>query len=430
MNSSELSPLFFGKDNPKADAFRAASTRWQRVRTRFVSNVAQLDSGKHHGLESARRIRQFIERRISASRQDGWVDKACNALASPRLKTEVAATTAKPRNPKAKPKKDNRPKDSDAGELLTTAFGVAPVAISLTPQAEKAARLGAWVKEASDNDVRKLGEEALIGNNDTVSVEFFERALTASRPVGQILVAGEARGTGFFVGEGLLITNHHVIQDQELAGMSVIIMNVEENRVGPVLPQEEFSLDPASFFLTNATLDYTLVAVRPLSERGTTTADSFGRLPLVRGKGKILKGHPTNVIHHMGGGNKVVSFREGVLVELPERGNAADFCYYTSDTDKGSSGSPVFNDTWEVVALHHHALPRLDAHGRVLTKEGKPLQLSAEEVSANPALRDQVAWEANEGTRISSLCANIAQAAIANPSMANLRSRLVATFLP
>lgn len=430
MKSSELSPLLFGKDNPKADAFHAASIRWQRVRPRFVSNEAQLDSGEHHGLESARRIRQFIERRITAKHLDGWVDKACIAIASSGLKTEAAATTAKQRKPKAKPKKDNRPKNGDASEPQTAAFCVAPAAISPMPQAEKAARLETWVKEASDKDVRKLGEEALIGNNDTVSVEFFERAITASRPVGQILVAGEARGTGFFVGEGLLITNHHVIQNQDLAMMSVIMMNVEENRVGPLLAQEEFSLDPASFFLTNVTLDYTLVAVRGLSERGTATAGSFGRLPLIRGKGKILKGHPTNVIHHMGGGNKVVSLREGVLVELPERGNAADFCYYTSDTDKGSSGSPVFNDTWEVVALHHHALPKLDAQGRVLSKEGKPLELSVEEVSANPALRDQIDWEANEGTRISSLCADIAQATITNPSMENMRSRLVATFLP
>lgn len=430
MKSTELSPLLFGKDNLKADAFRAASTRWQRVRPRFVSNEAQLDSGHHQGLESAGRIRQFIERRIGASGQDGWVDKACSALASSRLETEVAPTSAKQRKQKAKPKKVDRSDDGDASEPQMGDFDVAPVAISLMPRAEKTARLNEWMKNASDKEVRKLGEEALIGSNDTVSVEFFERALTASRPVGQILVAGEARGTGFFVGEGLLITNHHVIQDADLAMMSVIIMNVEETRVGPVLAQEEFSLDPAKFFLTSVTLDYTLVAVSSRSVRNTK-ADEFGLLPLIRGKGKILKGQPTNVIHHMGGGNKVVSFREGVLVELPKQGNATDFCYYTSDTGKGSSGSPVFNDTWEVVALHHHALPQLDAQGRVLSsKDGKPLELSAEEVSANPALRDQVAWEANEGTRISSICADITQAVIDDLSMAKLRDRLVATFLP
>jgi V8-like Glu-specific endopeptidase len=30
---------------------------------------------------------------------------------------------------------------------------------------------------------------------------------------------------------------------------------------------------------------------------------------------------------------------------------------YTTDTLPGSSGSPVFNDNWEVVALHHAGGP-------------------------------------------------------------------------
>ncbi len=29
------------------------------------------------------------------------------------------------------------------------------------------------------------------------------------------------------------------------------------------------------------------------------------------------------------------------------------YLYYTADTDKGSSGSPVLNQDWKVVALHH-----------------------------------------------------------------------------
>jgi V8-like Glu-specific endopeptidase len=40
--------------------------------------------------------------------------------------------------------------------------------------------------------------------------------------------------------------------------------------------------------------------------------------------------------------------------------------HYRSPTEPGSSGSPVFNDQWELIALHHAGgtdLPRLNNHG-------------------------------------------------------------------
>jgi endonuclease G len=43
-----------------------------------------------------------------------------------------------------------------------------------------------------------------------------------------------------------------------------------------------------------------------------------------------------------------VALRENRIVDLP-----GSFMHYETDTEPGSSGSPVFNDQWEVVALHH-----------------------------------------------------------------------------
>ncbi len=45
----------------------------------------------------------------------------------------------------------------------------------------------------------------------------------------------------------------------------------------------------------------------------------------------------------------------------------------TTDTAPGSSGSPVFNDQWEVVALHHMGVPKRNEHGDLLTLEGSHL---------------------------------------------------------
>lgn len=34
-------------------------------------------------------------------------------------------------------------------------------------------------------------------------------------------------------------------------------------------------------------------------------------------------------------------------------GNWKNYLFYKTDTQEGSSGSPVFNKNWKVVALHH-----------------------------------------------------------------------------
>ena len=72
-----------------------------------------------------------------------------------------------------------------------------------------------------------------------------------------------------------------------------------------------------------------------------------------------------------------------------------------ADTEKGSSGAPVFNDFWEVVALHHSGVPRTDEQGRLVDANGKVL-------GAGDA--EQYEWVANEGVRVSRIVAAVAAA--------------------
>src|SRR4029078_1187244 len=72
-----------------------------------------------------------------------------------------------------------------------------------------------------------------------------------------------------------------------------------------------------------------------------------------------------------------------------------DFIHYSTDTDPGSSGSPVFNDQWEVISLHHSGVPKTDENGNYLTKDGQ--------IWTNNMDEDQIAWIGNEGVRISSI---------------------------
>jgi V8-like Glu-specific endopeptidase len=257
---------------------------------------------------------------------------------------------------------------------------------------------------------------------DLMSAEYFEEGARACRTVGRITVAEEPHGTGFFVGLDLILTNHHVIDSHKTALVSTMVMNVEENRFGDPIGQEEFELDPDRFFYTDKRLDFTIVSAKRLS-LGNVTAASFGYRPLMRGEGKILIGKSVNIIHHPGAQNKMASFRKGVMVELTNGGGQQDFCYYTADTKQGSSGAPVFNDLWQVVALHHHAFPKIDVNGNLLDKDGK--QISKNAALQNPKL---IVWEANEGTRISRLVKNFESGKLSSLEMEGIRTKLLASW--
>ena len=47
---------------------------------------------------------------------------------------------------------------------------------------------------------------------------------------------------------------------------------------------------------------------------------------------------------------------------------------YQTDTATGSSGAPVFNDQWDVVALHHSGVPEIrDGKWMTLTGTSGPI---------------------------------------------------------
>jgi len=354
-----------------ADDYGADLNRWMQTQGRFHQSVASIARCDIKALESTVRLRSAIKRAAKDSAMNPWVHKA--ALPRPR-------STRKGGNPKPS--------------------------------------LSAYADRASVASLRKLGEEALIGQADYKPVEFFERGLHVADSVGRINSAIGKSGTGFLVGEGILMTNHHVIGSPEEGGISALTMNLEENIFGAVKPQEEFKLNPDAFFYTDAELDVTLVATSKRSARGTEVT-TFGYLPLIRAEGKILRGWNVNIIQHPNEGNKVVSFRNGVLVEIEGPQGQDEYCYYTADTGKGSSGSPVFNDSWEVVALHHHALPKLDAEGHVLDRQGT--RITPAEALADPS---RVDWVANEGTRVSRIVAAFETADLPMP-FATVRDELL-----
>jgi endonuclease G len=66
-----------------------------------------------------------------------------------------------------------------------------------------------------------------------------------------------------------------------------------------------------------------------------------------------------------------------------------------TDTMPGSSGSPVFSDEWQLVALHHAAEQAKDAEGNKIDLNGNPVTDRTPNHLRN--------WVANAGIRISFL---------------------------
>ncbi len=167
----------------------------------------------------------------------------------------------------------------------------------------------------------------------------------------------------------------------------------------PRIQPEVFKFEPERFFINNDNLDFAVVAVAPRSALGANI-ESYGWLPLSAAQGKIAitpKDY-LNIIQHPLGREKEIVLRENRLLDLATReGDEAQlgpFLHYEGDTEKGSSGSPVLNDQWEVVALHHSGVPKTDARGRWLNKKDEIWK-----EGTHPAA--DIAWIANEGTRVS-----------------------------
>jgi len=196
-----------------------------------------------------------------------------------------------------------------------------------------------------------VAPERLQGKTiDFVGVAFFEEGRRAARAVARIATRdGQPIGTGFLVSDRLLLTNNHVIGSPAEAAPFVAEFDYELDGAGRPKGTTRFEFDPTTFFVTDGQddLDYTLTALgKRLS--GASALKDFGWLPLSDAPDKHALGEVANIIQHPDGRFKEVVLRENRLVSRLET-----VLHYDADTEPGASGSPVFNNEWLVIALHH-----------------------------------------------------------------------------
>ena len=235
------------------------------------------------------------------------------------------------------------------------------------------------VESTSVSPVRSLKtQEAIWGDTvDFVSVAFLERGARVARSVGRVAFrSGRAKGTGVLIGNGLFLTNNHVIETSGQADECYIEFDYERDLSGNLREPTLFLIDP-SLFITDPVsgLDFTVFS---LGDRvsGTGELSDFGASPLSAARDKHMIGEFANIVQHPRGRFKEVVLRENRLVNRFD-----DALHYIADTEPGSSGSPVYNSEWQLIALHHWGGPWID-----------------HDANGTPA-----SYDINEGIRISSI---------------------------
>lgn len=246
--------------------------------------------------------------------------------------------------------------------------------------------------------------ERAIGKNDSVYSNFVELIASTKQKVARVVIKEGPRtigfATGFMVSSRLLLTNWHVFRKKEDVMQSEAQFNYEYDIYGRPKQPVSFRLRPDDFFYSLKALDYCLVAVEPVDVSGNAQLSAISYIFLDPTPGKLGDEDVEllNIIHHPGGDYKQLSIRENQFKKI-----MPTTLWYKSDTAQGSSGSPVFNDQWQVVALHHMGVPSMSADGKnFLDIDGNIIPVVNGEVDET-----KIHWIANEGIRISVILKDI-----------------------
>jgi endonuclease G len=199
--------------------------------------------------------------------------------------------------------------------------------------------------------------EKVINQPDFLAVRYLEGGHVAQRTVGRVVIRDSdgrvaGYGTGFLVSSSLLLTNHHVLPSADVAAGSALELDFQRSLDGGRPPVVELRFDPARFFVADQALDFAVVAVAG----APASTEPYGWCRLTDAQGTVVVGECVTIVQHPRGREKEVVLRENKLVDIPEQ-----VLHYVTDTEPGSSGSPVFNDQWEVIALHHASVPDAQA---------------------------------------------------------------------
>ena len=202
--------------------------------------------------------------------------------------------------------------------------------------------------------------EKLLGSkSNLLTVDWLEKARTAANAVCRV-VSGDDVGTGFLTKDGYVFTNNHVIRSAEAAKTTRLEFNYE---VGKTVTS--YQVD-ASDFKSSPPNEYDFARVKVI-DRADAPLSTWGFVEFET-EALPLTGEDVTIIQHPLGAVKKFKSDE-VLGQLNQ------YLFYTTETEPGSSGSPVLNKDCKVIALHHA--------GKTLAEGGLVINAKGEKAGAN-----------------------------------------------
>lgn len=253
---------------------------------------------------------------------------------------------------------------------LRERYGIAEQAARQSPTAAPAR--GASAAPAGPEFVPhiedEVGLEGVIHSEDNfLDINLLIGALYCAQAVGRIEAPkGTAIGTGFLVGPDLLLTNQHVLKDENYLRSAVVRFGYAADPSGVAAPGTVVSFQVGFYFSSPAIeLDYALARLANAPLADLAAKDELAQAPieeLVK-KGRhrgylalaprtVIDRERVNIIQHPDGDPLKVVLTQNYVVHRSDTR-----LQYVADTMEGSSGSPVLNRGWEVVGLHHSGSP-------------------------------------------------------------------------
>lgn len=219
---------------------------------------------------------------------------------------------------------------------------------------------GEMLLKAGDMSLAKTMEmnasgqlEKVFGRDSYRNWTWLRTAMDRCQAVGRLETEMEdGQGTGFLVRGGdlhhqfgdelLLITNAHVLCDDAKAGAALRSTQAFVRfEVADGLANQRFRVKEILDYSLPAEFDFTLVRLTPTPEHcpGLQIATAPPRKsdePRMYAIGFPL------------GGSLAISLHDNLLIDFDE-----PKVHYRTPTNPGSSGSPIFDEQWKLVALHH-----------------------------------------------------------------------------
>jgi hypothetical protein len=191
-----------------------------------------------------------------------------------------------------------------------------------------------------------LGLERVIESESTLlDISFLERGVELSASVAKLVVTlndlKRYYGTAFRIGADLLLTNHHVLFDSVGAASTVEAWFGYETAFGGA--EREHTVMPCRADSIVGRADHDWAVVRTAAEM-----PAAAQIIPLNGARRPAPLDRVYIIQHPRGEAKKIGMIHNIVTDVTD-----DVLQYRTDTDAGSSGSPVFNEKWQVVGLHH-----------------------------------------------------------------------------